>query len=280
MNFLTQILVWLNVPLNFLGGILLAPIGMMPGWLSNTIISAAVGVLLMIIFKHTSNQAAIGRVKDNIKAYLLALKLFKDSLIVTFKAQGQIFKGAFLLLVYSIVPMLVMIVPVTLLLAQMGLWYQFQPLQVGQETIVTIKLNSNIESAWPVVYVKLNPAAQVVTGPVRVLDRKEINWKIKAGCKGYTDIVFQIDGKEFAKQLAVGNGFMRLNPKRPAWRFSDILLNPLEVPFTPDSVVQSINIDYPNRISRTSGTDWWVIYFFIASMIFAFLLKPFLKVKI
>jgi len=30
----------------------------------------------------------------------------------------------------------------------------------------------------------------------------------------------------------------------------------------------------------TSGSDWWIAYFFIASMVFALMAKPFLKVKI
>jgi len=40
--------------------------------------------------------------------------------------------------------MLVMIVPISLLLAQMGLWYQSRPLSPGEETVVTVKLNDNI----------------------------------------------------------------------------------------------------------------------------------------
>ena len=49
----------------------------------------------MIIFKYTSNQKAIGRVRDHIKANMLALKLFKDDMSVTFKSQGRVFGGAF-----------------------------------------------------------------------------------------------------------------------------------------------------------------------------------------
>jgi hypothetical protein len=52
-------------------------------------------------------------------------------------------------------------------------------------------------------------------------------------------------------------------------------MHPAEEPFAPDSIVQSVTIDYPDRLSRTSGTDWWLIYFFIASMVFAFISKPF-----
>jgi hypothetical protein len=171
-------------------------------------------------------------------------------------------------------------VPVILLLAQMGLWYQYRPLRPGEEAIVTMKLNSGGESVWPAVNVSTNPAAEVIVGPVRVLNQKEMNWKIRALKEGYTDILFQIDGKEIKKQLAIGNGFMRINAERPGWHFLDILLNPMEKPFSTNSIVQSISIQYPQRLSHTSGTDWWLIYFFAVSFVFGFILKPFLKINI
>jgi hypothetical protein len=73
---------------------------------------------------------------------------------------------------------------------------------------------------------------------------------------------------------------MRASTQRPGGHWIDILLNPAEKPFRPDSAVQSIGIDYPERLSWTSGTNWWLIYFFIASMVFALFFNPFLKVKI
>ena len=280
MGFLAQIVTWINVLTNALAGFLLSPIGVMAGWLSNTIVSAVVGVVLLIIFKYTSNQRAIGRVRDNIKANMLALKLFKDSMSVTFQAQGEIFKGALLLLLHAIRPMLVMIVPVSLLLAQLGPWYQSRPLQPGEQTLVIMKLNSKIDSPWPKVDIESIPAVEVTIGPVRVFSKHEIYWKIKARENGYHRMTFQVGKQQVEKELAIGDGFMRVSAERPGWHWADILLHPLERPFGSDSPVNSISIDYPDRLSRTSGTDWWVIYFFAASMVFALIFKPFLKVRI
>ena len=280
MSFFAQIITWINVPINALARFLLAPIGVLPGWLSNTIISAVVGVVLLIIFKYTSNQRAIGRVRDDIKANMLALKLFKDSISVTLKAQGQVFAGAGLLLVHAIRPMLVMIVPVSLLLAQLGMWYQSRPLLPGEETVVTMKLSGNIDTPWPNVSIKSIPAADVETGPVRVFNRREICWKIKASEAGQHHITFQVGQQQIEKELAIGDGFMRVSAERPGWHWADILLHPWERPFGPDSLVQSISISYPERLSKTSGTNWWLIYFFVASLVFALIFKPFLKVRI
>ena len=123
----------------------------MPGWLSATIVASATGVLLLAVFKYTSAQDAIRRVPNHINANLLALKLFKDSAMVSWLAAGSVpYRPAFRLFVLAIVPMLVMAVPVTLLLGQLALWYQARPLRVGEESVITLKLNGDAGSTWPV----------------------------------------------------------------------------------------------------------------------------------
>ena len=289
-DFPAQLVTGVNVVTNALGKFLLSPLSGLPGWVSNGIISAVAGVLLLIIFKYTSNQKAIGRARDDIKAHMLALKLFKDSLVVTLKAQGRVFRGAFLLLFHAILPMLVMIVPVSLLLGQMSLWYQSHPLRNGEEALVVMSLNGDMESAWPEVSIKSTGGAEVTTGPVRVFSKRQIYWKIKAVKEGYSEIDFGVDGQEVKKELAVGEGFMRVSSMRPGWQWSEILMYPWEKPFGPDSEVKSISIGYPERLSHMLSGDggirdfiiiyWWMIYFIIVSMVFAFIFKPFLKVRI
>ena len=281
MNLLTSIIIWLNTIANALGKILFAPIIVnTPGWLSNTIISAIVGLLLLIIFKYTSNQAAIGKTRDSIKAAMLALKLFKDSMAVTMKSQRQLFGGAFALLFHAIRPMLVMIVPVVLIISQMAAFYQNSPLKIGDKTMVTLQLNPDVKSDWPNVQLNTSEAFDIVTGPVRASANHQLYWIIKAQKDGPHKINFSVGTDQFQKKLAIGSDFMLISPKRPGRNISDLLMNPCEKPFSTDSVVQSISIDYPDRISKTSGTDYWIIFFFVISMIFAFIFKPFLNVKI
>ena len=280
MGFWVQFISWVNVITNALGELFLAPVALVPGWVSITVISAVLGVLLLVIFKYTSNQMAIGRVRDDIKANLLAVRLFKDSISVTFRSQARVFAGSFKLLFYSIVPMLVMIVPVCLILAQMGMWYQARPLKPSDEPVmVKLKLNNTLDTL-PQVILEPSPAARTMIGPVRIFSKKEVYWKIKPIEDGNYNLIFHVGDQQYAKQLAIGDGFMRVSPKRPGPDFSDILFYPLEKPFASDSAVYSISIDYPERESRISGTHWWIVYFFIASMIFAFIFKPLLKVRI
>jgi hypothetical protein len=280
MEALAAILVWLNSAANVLGKTLLAPIAVLPGWLSATIIAAVTGVLLLVIFKYTSNQGAIKRVRDDINANLLALKLFKDSTRVAIVSQGRVFSGALRLMVLALVPILVMALPVCLVLGQLSLWYQLRPLQVGEEAVITLTLNKSQASSWPSVSLAPSTAIEVVTGPVRVLSKHEVCWDVKGVQEGIHRLDFQVGDQTVGKEVAIGDGFMRVSKLRPSWNWEDILLNPWEPAFRPDFPVQAIEIDYPHRSSWTSGTDYWVIYWFVVSMIAALCFRRALNVNV
>jgi len=280
MDAATQAIAWLNAAANAAGRWALAPIALLPGWLSATLVAALTGLGLLVAFKYTSNQRAIQRVRDDIKAHLLALKLFNQSTSVVLRAQGRILLGACRLLLLSVVPMLVMIVPACLLLGQLSLWYQSRPLRVGEEAVLTLTLNGEAGSSWPEVRLEPTTAIEVAAGPVRVLRKREICWNVWARERGYHRLLFQVGDCAVDKELAVGDGFMRVSKSRPAWRWSEVLLHPAERPFGPDSPVRSVTIDYPERSSWTSGTDSWIIYWFVVSLVAAWCFRPWLKVNL
>jgi hypothetical protein len=280
MDVLTQVIFWLNAAANAFGERLLVPIGVMPGWLSATLVAAATGVLLLVVFKYTSNQRAIKRVRDDIDANLLALKLFKENARVTIGAQGRLLAGAGRLLVLALVPMVVMLVPVTLILGQLSLWYQQRPLAVGEDAVVTLALGGAAGAPFPTVSLAPTDAAESAIGPVRVFSKREVCWNITARAPGHHELEFRVGDTTIHKELAIGAGFMRVSARRPAWNWSEILLHPAERPFPPDSPVRSIEISYPMRTSWTSGSDHWVIYWFIVSLVAAFCFRRVLGVNV
>jgi hypothetical protein len=280
MDGLTRVIVWLNAAANALGERLLAPVGVLPGWLSATLVAAVTGVLLLVVFKYTSAQHAIKRVRDDIDANLLTLKLFKESARATVRAQGRLLVGAARLFVLALVPTAVMALPVTLVLGQLSLWYQQRPLRVGEEAVVTLALNGDAGSAFPDVSLRPTGAAETTVGPVRVLSKREVCWNIKAREAGRHHLAFEVGGQTIDKELAVGDAFMRVSARRPAWVWSEALAHPAEEPFPPDSPVRSIEIDYPPRPSRVSGTDWWVAYWFAVSLAAAFCFRRLLRVNV
>lgn len=280
MQVLVGVVIFLNALFNAVFGFLFAPVAWLPGWLSITIISGVVGVALLYVYKWTSNQEAIGKVRDSISANLLALKLYKDSLSVTLKAQGRVFWGAFGLLFHSLRPMAVMLVPVVLLLSQMGAWYQFAPVVPGDEVLVKASLDES--AAEQISEVRLIPGdgVRVTLGPVRVYDENEVYWKVAAQSAAAGELQVMVAGENFGKTFHAGGDISRISPLRPGYDLGEVILYPLEKPFRPGQPVRSISIEYPERSGYISGADWWIVYFFIASMVIAFVFKPLIKVRL
>jgi uncharacterized membrane protein (DUF106 family) len=278
---LAQLVVRLNAVANALGGWLLAPVAVLPGWLSATLVAAVTGVLLLVAYKYTSNQRAIKRVRDDINAHLLALKLFKDSASVAVRAQGRILRGAGRLFLLSLVPMAVMAVPVILVLGQLSLWYQQRPLRVGEEAVVTLTLNGDAEAPMPEVNLEPSDAVDITVGPVRVLSDQAVCWNVRARANGSHRLVFRVGGQTAEKALTVGDGFMQVSARRPARALSeDLLWYPAEEPFGPDSAVRSIDVEYPERPGLASGSGWWLLYWFGVSMVAALCFRRVLNVNV
>jgi hypothetical protein len=276
---MADVMILLNGLSNWCGEHLLAPIAVLPGWLSATLVAMATGIVMLLVFKYTSNQRAIKRVRDQIKANLLALSLFQDSVAVTMRCQGRVLVGACRLLLLAIVPLVVMTVPMCLLLAQLALWYQARPLRVGEEAVLTVLLAGGAAGA-PVARLEPTSAAETTVGPVRASGKHMICWNLRAEKDGYHRLTLDIAGRKIEKELAIGDGFMQVSLRRPGQTWWEALLHPRETPLPPDSPVQSVTIDYPQRASWTAGSGSWLIYWFVASMIAAFCIRPVLKVHI
>jgi uncharacterized membrane protein (DUF106 family) len=273
------ILSWLNAIAGVLARILLEPIAWLPGWLSATLVASVTGVLLLVAFKYTSNQLAIKRARNAINANLLAAKLFKDNMSAVLKAQGGVFMGAVRLMALSIVPMLIMAIPVTLFMTQLSLWYQARPLGVGEEALLAVRLGGNADSPPPEVTLQPSEAIDVTLGPANMSDRT-VYWNVVGKTPGTWTLAFQAGETAAEKEIAVGDDFRRVSIKRPARDWEELVLHPWEAPFARESIVQAIEIDYPERTGWTSGTNNWIIFWFIASMVAAFVFKPLLNVNI
>ena len=280
MTLVAQFISWLNAGMNALFGLLREPMTAVPAWLSLTVVSAVLGVVLLVLFKYTSNQAAIGRVRDRIKARLLAMKLFKDNIPVVLKSQVQVFGSAAMLLVHSIPPILVMSLPFLLVMGQLGVWYQARPLEINEQVLVTMQLSSPEAASLPPVSLVPTDAVEIIAGPIRVPSKQQVYWKVQAIRSGIHQLQFKVGDLPVQKEFAVGSGLMPVSIKRPSLNLGDLILYPAEKPFDKDSPVQSIEIGYPERTEPITGSGNWVVTLFVISMLGAFAVKPFLNVKI
>lgn len=243
------------------------------------VISGVFGVIALVIIRYCSNQTAVGRIKDRIKANLLAIKLYKDELRVMFRALPRILWATAKLQAHMIPPLLVMIVPMILICAQMAGRHEWRPLRVGERAVLTIGLKPDAPDSALDITPRL-PADVSVDHRVRATEPREVSWYVQASQPGRYTLAFPVGDEEVTKELVVGDGFERVSPKRHDGGWADSLLYPCEAPLAADSVVQLISVALPPRDSWFHGSFWWIIWFLILSIVIALIFKPFLKVKL
>ena len=103
-------------------------------------ISIVIGLLMVIVFRYTSDQKAIGRAKDRLKAHLLAVRLFQDQLPVVMRAYGRILRGTGSYLRLAFTPLLIAILPITFLIVQLDRYFGWMPLQPAQTFLVEARV--------------------------------------------------------------------------------------------------------------------------------------------
>ncbi len=273
---LSPILSFLNPICVVIGDGVYAVVGRLPIWASLLLISAVAGVIMLVFFRYTSNQEGIARAKDDIKAHLLALKLYKDDLRVVFTAQGRILLAVARLQRYVIVPVLLATPFMLLAMAQMGIRHQWQALPSDEQTLITMTMLPGAANPIPA-ELRPNPGVLVEVGPVP--GGGKIVWRVRGAAPGRHTLQFDVGQIVVEKELVVGEGFQRVSAVRPGRHWISQLLHPVEPAFPVDSPVQSIEILYPPLESSIYGTDYWLLSFFVVSMIVALVLSPVFKVK-
>lgn len=253
---------------------LLSPL---PTWLGLVLLSVLTGVVMLVIYRYTSNQAAIGQARDDITANLLAVKLFKDDIGVGFRAQGRLLGALARLQWHMLRPLVIMLLPVLLVLAQMGVRYQWRPLRPGEDTLIRVHLRPG-ELTVPAVILEPNAGLTVEAGPVP--GGGQLVWRVRAAEPGRHTLRFRAGDTTLEKELVVGDGLQRVSAERTGPRWTAQLFHPTERLLPADSPVRSIEILYGGVDSRVYGAGWWILTFFAISMLAALVLVPVFKVRI
>ena len=262
--------------------LLFIPFRSMNPWVGMVIVSFLTGLLMLVIFRYTSNQAGIKKVKNKIKAHLLELRLYKDSLGLSMKAQGNILLANLKYITHSFKPLLVMIVPVILILIQMNFWFGYESLKPGEQTLLKVKLEEGYNPLQTDLVLEPAPEIVIETPPLRIEEYSEINWRISSQKSGIHHVDVVVAGRKISKTIATDTKpLSKLSPIKHRKKFVDELFYPVEAPIAKDFPVKSIEVLYPAKRLNFLGFDiHWLIAYFALSIIFGFAFKGIFKVEI
>lgn len=246
------------------------------------LVSAVTGVLMTWVFRFASNQEALGTVVDRSRGHVLAIKLFKDDLPGMFRSLFQVFRLVFARLWYSVFPILVMIVPLLLLLAQLALRYEYRPLETDESAIVELQLTPDAWLSYQGARLETNDGIAIETAALRDESQHAVFWRVKPTANGLFTLRWEMGPATAEKQLVASQGqeLCAVSRRRAGPNWFDRLLNPGEPAFHAFAPVKGIVVHYPHRATPLFGWDipWWLT-FFIVSIVVAMLMQPVLKVR-
>jgi uncharacterized membrane protein (DUF106 family) len=243
------------------------------------VVSLVVGLLMVVLFGYTSDQKAIGVAKDQLKAHLLAVRLYRDQIPVVMGSYGKILRGTGRYLKLAFKPLLYVIIPITLLIVQIDRYLGATPIPPNTPFLLTVHTTGG--DALSDATLGLPPEITMSAPPVHVPAENEIVWRLVGSKEGKYEVKIVAGGQSVAKVVCVGGDMPRISTVRLRGHFWERMFSSAEPALAEDSPIESISINYPDRNIEVAGYAMsWIWLFFILSMVAGFIFKELLGIKI
>jgi uncharacterized membrane protein (DUF106 family) len=261
----------LNAGFARLTDLVLAPFSTLPPLVGLSVVSLLTAIAMLFVFKRTSDQDRLAAVKRSIHAGIFEIRLFNDDFRAIGRAQLGILRDNARYLWLSLVPMVWVIVPLVLVIAQLQFHYGYAALQPGDSVLLKVELR---DGTGEDVSLETPPELRLDTPAVRLPAAKEVAWRVRASQPGRYELRIKAGKDTHTKQMQVAGGVLRRSPLRPENRLMNVVLYPSEPPLPDEGPVRAITIAYPERDLDVFGWNLnWMVVYFALSLVFAFALK-------
>lgn len=269
----------INTFFNTLFDILLFPFQNLNAFWAILFVSFLTGIVMLSIFKKVSNQKKIHRVKNKIKAYLLELRLYNDDISLSLSATVRLFTSNLLYFVQVVRPLIVLFIPVSLILIQIGSRYGNRPLNPQEQTTVSVTVKENIKMQE--ISLISSKGIIIETDPVRIPNQHKIYWRVKGLQNGTWNVSCRYNTEKIEKRVVVGTSATLMSNSRKSKYSISAFLHPAEKTLPKNQFLKEITIHYPEEPIEFAGLHiHWLALFFVLSIMFGFVFKGFLGVEI
>lgn len=246
-----------------------------------TVVSVVTGVVMLLIFGKTSNQAAITATKDKLKAHIMEMWLFRIDPRVMFCAIGNVFRYNAHYLRHSLRPIIFIIIPVLIIMIQLGLRYGHKPLAPGNVVLVSAHVAEGMRPSEMELDLAVSDGLSIVSPPLRIDSTGEVDWKVRVDRLGTHGVTVIVAGERVTKRLVAESGMPRIAPAKAHAGSGDFIFFPAEPPIPKGSALRSIEIAYPAESLDILGLSvHWLLFFFIVSVAAGFALKGVFGVEV
>lgn len=237
------------------------------------------GVLAILVYKLVSNQQALARVKSQITMRLLEIRLFSHDIVQVLKSTGAILGKNVVYLGNHMIPMVVMLGPFVVIVAQLVANYAYDPSPEGSVELLHVRLDPEAGVSARDVSLTLPEGIALDAGPVRTADQ-QVFWRLRAEQPGDHVLTVKVGDDVFPKGWAVGGEARKVPQKR--LRSLEAILYPGEPALPAAGPVLSMELEmHPRSLGPLpAGELGIVLWVLILSLAAGFAVKGLFGVTI
>jgi hypothetical protein len=229
-------------------------------FLTLAVFSAAAGVLILGAFKACSNQGALQHARRQVRAQLLAVRLFAGDPVVILRSQGRLlaWNGRYLALLLP--PFLVVAIPLFLAWDHLDAVWGRAPLTPRDTAVVTARLRPDAPDAQLAV-----PGWLALETPaVHVPAEHEVSWRVRVLQAGSGEVTVRAGEDRAEKRVEARPGLHYL-PDRTKEA----------------GAIEWVELRYPHRNVSVLGVSFnWVVWFCAISTLTALSLRRTFRVTL
>lgn len=243
------------------------------------VLSVLTGLVMIVLFGHLSDQKAVRYAKDQLRAQLLAVRLFQDQPQVVVRAYGRILTGTGRYLRVSFKPLVIIIVPMIVLLIYGDRYLGSLPFQTNQPILFKAQLDQ--PGALDDVALRLPPGLSESAPAVHIAGDNEVDWRLVASADGNYTVQLLAGGRQVDKTVVVSSNLAHLSECRMRGHLWRRLLDCAEPALPASSPVRLLAVNYPARdFDLGPWTTNWLVIYFVVSLAAAVLFKFILGIEI
>lgn len=254
----------------------LGPLLRLPRFAGLLVISMITAVVVVLVMRRVSDQPRLRATRRRMQAGLFEIRLHADDPVAVVRSFGDVLIQNAVYLRLNLVSLLWLIVPLSLMVAQLQAFYGYRGLTPGEPALITLE-----SEGGAAVTLEAPAGISIETEPVRLTGTSTTVWRIVPNVTGAFVLTTRSGESTVTKTIFVGDRPARRSPLRTQADFERQLRYPSEPSIPAESAIASIAVAYPEgRVDLLGWSVHWLIAFGLFSLLSALLVSRWCGVTI
>lgn len=236
------------------------------------IISFIIALIMIVIYKYTTNQTLMKEMKLQLKGYQKQLKEHRGDTAKMSELNKKMMAINMKVFRQSMKSMFVTWIPIILIFGWMNAHLGYYPILPGEEFSTTIIFEENVEG---MVELKVPYGVEMISGGVQEIDKGKAEWKLK-GMTGTHLLEYDFEDEKLLKEILITEENLYKNPIKAKKGF--LSFGGDHIPDDSKAVQISISNKrvYPLNLFGLNLSWFWT--YFIFTLVFNMALRKLMKV--